>query len=114
MENITVNTASGEYPIYFCRDFSGLAEAAEKCGYSGRKLCIITDDNVSPIYADVVSKELENVFSEIKICVFKAGEKSKTLDTIRSFYEFLLENKFDRKSVIAGLGGGVAGNMAGL
>ena len=114
MENITVNTASGAYPIYFCRDFSGLAEAAEKCGYSGRKLCIITDDNVSPIYADVVSKELEKIFSEIKICVFKAGEKSKTLDTIRSFYEFLLENKFDRKSVIAGLGGGVAGDMAGF
>jgi len=30
------------------------------------------------------------------------------------FYDFLLENKFDRKSVVAGLGGGVAGDMAGF
>lgn len=114
MENIIVNTASGAYPIYFETDFSGLAKAAEKCGYRGKKLCIISDDNVSPIYSENVSRELGKVFSEIKICVFKAGEKSKTLDTIKDFYKFLLENKFDRKSVIAGLGGGVAGDMAGF
>lgn len=114
MDNIIVDTGTAAYPIYFAEDFSGLSEAAVKCGYKGRKLCIITDSNVEGIYADTVKKELEQVFSVVRICVFKAGEKSKTLDTIRSFYEFLLENKFDRKSVIAGLGGGVAGDMAGF
>ncbi len=114
MENIIVDTGSAAYPIYFTESFSGLSRAAEKCGYGGRKLCIITDSNVNGIYAEAVKKEMEQVFSEVRICVFKAGEKSKTLDTIRSFYEFLLENKFDRKSVIAGLGGGVAGDMAGF
>lgn len=114
MENIKVDTGSTAYPIYFMESFEGLAEAAEKCGYKGRKLCIVSDSNVAPIYAKKVSEALKGVFSEIKVCIFKAGEKSKTLDTIKGFYDFLLENKFDRKSVIAGLGGGVAGDMAGF
>ena len=114
MDNIIVDTGSAIYPIYFTEDFNGLSEASAKCGYEGRKLCIISDSNVEPIYADTVKKEFEKVFSEVKVYKFTAGEKSKTLDTIKSFYDFLLENKFDRKSVVAGIGGGVAGDMAGF
>ncbi len=114
MDSIIVDTGNEKYPIYFNENFSGLAEAAKKCGYKGKKLCIISDSNVAPLYAETVIKELAEVFSEIKLCTFKAGEKSKNLDTINGFYNFLLENKFDRKSVIAGLGGGVAGDMAGF
>lgn len=114
MDNIIVETGTALYPIYFTDDFSGLAEAAEKCGYKGRKLCVISDGNVAPIYVETVTSELSKVFSDVKVCVFDAGEKSKNLDTIRKFYDFLLENKFDRKSVIAALGGGVAGDMAGF
>ena len=114
MDNIIVETGTALYPIYFTDDFSGLAEAAEKCGYKGRKLCVISDGNVAPIYVKTVTNELSKVFSDVKVCVFDAGEKSKNLGTIRKFYDFLLENKFDRKSVIAALGGGVAGDMAGF
>ena len=114
MENIVVETGTSMYPIYFTDDFCGLREAALKCGYEGRKLCIISDSNVSPLYLKAVSEVLGTVFSEVKACTFKAGEKSKNLETIREFYDFLLENKFDRKSVIAGLGGGVVGDMAGF
>ena len=114
MENIVVETGTSLYPIYFTDDFCGLREAALKCGYEGRKLCIISDSNVSPLYLKAVSEVLGTVFSEVKACTFKAGEKSKNLETIREFYDFLLENKFDRKSVIAGLGGGVVGDMAGF
>lgn len=114
MENIIVDTGTALYPIYFTDDFGGLGEAAEKCGYKGRKLCIISDSNVAPIYAQEVAEQLGKVFSEVKVCTFTAGEKSKTLDTVRGFYDFLLENRFDRKSVIVGLGGGVAGDMAGF
>lgn len=114
IENITVDTGKEKYPIYFTEDFSGLSDAAEKCGYNGRKICVISDTNVSPLYAESVKKELDKVFSEVYICTFSAGEKNKTLDTIRLFYDFMLENKLDRKSVIAGLGGGVVGDMAGF
>lgn len=114
IDNIIVDTSNEQYPIYFSEDFSGLSKAAEKCGYTGKKLCIISDTNVSPLYYNSVKKEFEKIFDEIYICTFQAGEKSKNLDTIKIFYDFLLKNKLDRKSVIAGLGGGVTGDMAGF
>ena len=114
MNYITVDTGKESYPIYFEESFDSLSSAAEKYGYKGKKLCIISDSNVAPLYAEKVKSELEKVFSEVYVCTFTAGEKSKNLDTIKSFYDFLLEHKIDRKSVIAGLGGGVTGDMAGF
>lgn len=109
-----MNTQTNEYPICFCNDFNKLAEAAEKLGFKGRKLCIVTDNNVSKLYAENVREQLNTVFSEIFIYEFKAGETSKNLDTISDFYSYFLSNHFDRKTVIAGLGGGVTGDMAGF
>ena len=114
MNYITVDTGKESYLIYFEESFDSLSSAAEKCGYKGKKLCIISDSNVASLYAEKVKSELEKVFSEVYVCTFTAGEKSKNLDTIKSFYDFLLEHKIDRKSVIAGLGGGVTGDMAGF
>ena len=44
---------------------------------------------------------------------FPAGEKSKTLDTVKSIYTFLIEEKFDRKDLLIALGGGVVGDITG-
>ena len=46
--------------------------------------------------------------------VFEAGENSKHLGTISDFYNFFVEEKLDRKSVVVALGGGVVGDMAGF
>ncbi|GFI61490.1 3-dehydroquinate synthase [Clostridiales bacterium] len=112
MDNIIAGIGSTIYPIYFTESFDGIEEVSSR--YAGRKLCIVTDDNVEKLYADIVLNEFRKVFSEVKVCSFKSGEKSKNLDTISDFYSFLLKNKFDRNSVIAGLGGGIAGDMAGF
>ena len=89
MNYITVDTGKESYPIYFEESFDSLSSAAEKCGCKGKKLCIISDSNVAPLYAENVKSELEKVFSEVYVCTFTAGEKSKNLDTIKSFYDFV-------------------------
>ena len=33
-----------------------------------------------------------------------AGEENKNLDQIRNIYSYLIENKFDRKSILVALG----------
>ncbi|MDD3570330.1 MAG: 3-dehydroquinate synthase [Lachnospiraceae bacterium] len=114
MENIKVLTENKEYPICFENSFDGLRDAVEKSGLKERKLCIIADTNVEPIYAQQVADELSGEFSQIDICTFEAGENSKNINTITDFYDFFMEKKLDRKSVIAGLGGGVCGDMAGF
>ena len=45
---------------------------------------------------------------------FSAGEESKTLTTVENLYEFLIQNKFERKDMLVALGGGVVGDLTGF
>ena len=46
--------------------------------------------------------------------MFEAGEANKNLRTIQSLYQFLIQNKIDRKGILAALGGGVTGDLTGF
>lgn len=114
MQRIDVHTASAAYPILFARDFAGLGAALEEAGIAGGKVCVITDETVAPLYLKQVREALLPVFAEVSTYAFPAGEHSKTLDTVQGFYDFFLMKHADRKTVVVGLGGGVAGDMAGF
>lgn len=114
MEQVIVQTPEKKYPILLAENFDGLREAVRQCGLWGRKLFIVTDSAVEPLYLEKVKAALGGAFSQIVSFTFDTGEKSKNLDTISSIYQALIENRFDRKGVIAALGGGVCGDMAGF
>lgn len=48
-----------------------------------------------------------------RIC-FEAGEKNKNLNIVKSLYEFLILNKFERRDILVALGGGVVGDLTGF
>lgn len=102
------------YDIVIRNDFDKLAECVSNLGISGRKLCIITDSNVAPLYADEVKALLENTNNCVFVFKFNAGEENKNLDTVQDAYEFLIQNKFDRKDMLVALGGGVVGDLTGF
>lgn len=102
------------YPIYFEKDFSNLAQAIKEEGFVGRKLCIVTDTNVAPLYHDAVKTALKEVSADVFSFVFEAGEKNKNLDTVQSLYQKLIEQEMDRKGVLIALGGGVVGDLTGF
>lgn len=102
------------YDIVIRNDFYKLAECVSNLGISGRKLCIITDSNVAPLYADEVKALLENTNNRVFVFTFNAGEENKNLDTVQDAYEFLIQNKFDRKDMLVALGGGVVGDLTGF
>ncbi len=112
---ITVkNNNNTIYDIVIEKDFGRLASSVEKLGIKGRKLAIVTDSNVGPLYADAVRAELEKTGNAVFVYTFEAGEHNKNLDTVQDVYEFLIVNKFDRKDMIVALGGGVVGDLAGF
>lgn len=102
------------YDIVIQDGFGNLADSFSKLSVSGRKLCIITDSNVGKIYAKSVQSELEKTNNQVFIYTFEAGEKNKTLDVVSDVYEFLIQNKFDRKDMLVALGGGVVGDLTGF
>ena len=102
------------YDIVIEKDFSQLGTAFSRLNVTGRKICIVTDSNVGPLYAKAVQEVLETTGNQIFVYTFAAGEESKNLNTVQNLYEFLIENHFDRKDMLAALGGGVVGDLTGF
>ena len=102
------------YPICFEENFSNLAQAIREEGLMDRKICIVTDSNVGPLYESAVEEVLRKVSSDISVFTFEAGEKNKNLDTVSSLYQELIQNGLDRKSLLVALGGGVVGDLTGF
>lgn len=111
MNDIFVKTDAKEYPIHIEQSFDGLLTAIKAAGLDNRKLCIVTDSNVSQLYLDSFKKLF---LGDVPAFIFEAGEDSKNLTTITECYEFFINNRLDRKSVVLALGGGVTGDMAGF
>ncbi|WP_029321394.1 3-dehydroquinate synthase [Butyrivibrio sp. AE3004] len=114
-ERLTVNYNNSPcYDIIFDKSFDGLAKNISELGFEGRKIAIITDSNVRPLYADIIVELLKELASKIIVYAIPAGEENKNLDEIRKVYSELIDNKFDRKDLIIAVGGGVVGDMAGF
>ena len=101
------------YDIYIEDSFGALADALEPFALTDRKVCIVTDSNVDPLYGAEVEDMIGAISGECVRYVFPAGEESKTLDTVKEIYKFLIGNHFNRKDLLIALGGGVVGDLTG-
>lgn len=81
--------------------------------WGNKKIAVISDTNVFPIYGERVQKQLEATH-EVVNYVVPAGEKSKSLEMAAVLYDFLAEEQFTRSDGIIALGGGVVGDLAGF
>ena len=111
---LTVQTAK-PYSILLERGL--LAQTGKHClplFSTGTRAMVISDSNVFPLYGETVMDSLRQAGYEVYSCVFPAGEQSKLLSTVETFFRALGENGFTRSDFIVALGGGVTGDMAGF
>lgn len=102
------------YDIVVSQSFEELPEELEALGTENGRLCVVTDSNVKGYYAQGLLELLEGKCRKAVVFDFPAGEASKTLDTARSLYRFLIGEGFDRKDMLLALGGGVTGDLTGF
>ena len=116
MDNILTVHENGEpiYDIFFANDFNSLPELLAGQGIADRRVCIVTESNIAPIYLDEINNQLKGKCKELISVVFEAGESHKNLDTVKMIYEKLILAKFDRKDLLIALGGGVTGDITGF
>lgn len=102
------------YDIVLTQSFDGLKEAVSCLPVKEHKICIVTDSNVAPLYLEEVRAVLSGCCKAVSVFTFPAGEEHKHLDTVRNLYEHLILEHFDRKDMLAALGGGVVGDLCGF
>lgn len=105
----TLNVSLGErsYPIYIA---SGLLARADKYLSLARRVLIVTDDGVPPLYAQTVA----SLCKEAHLVTLPAGETSKTLSSFELLCREMLKNGFKRGDCVVAVGGGVVGDLAGF
>lgn len=101
------------YPIYIERGLLGHADEKIQEIYHGKKIMIISDDQVYSHYGEKL-KELLGKTYEVHTSIILHGEASKSFDTLPEVYRTLLEAKITRTDLIVALGGGVVGDLAGF
>lgn len=113
MITVTI-TASQTYDVLIGSGLlSQLGAAAAKFG-NAKKVCIVSDSNVWPLYGDTAKRSLEEAGFQIISFVFPAGEASKNGITYLELLNYLAENQLTRTDLIVALGGGVVGDLAGF
>jgi len=110
---VTLSVELGErsYPIYIGQQIINDTDLYKR-HIKGRKVLVVTDDNVAKSYLDNLLNTLAEY--ECHAVELPAGEAHKNLDTVSTIYDALLSNKFDRNCTVIALGGGVVGDITGF
>ncbi len=108
---ITVNLGARTYPIYIGAGYLSDVTLLDEL-ISGRKICIVTNTTVAPLYLNQVKELLGREVDAVVI--LEDGEQFKTLATIEKIFDGALQAKLNRSSFMIALGGGVIGDMTGF
>ncbi len=78
------------------------------------RLFIITDSNLQRLYASSLLPGLVSAGYEPYLYAVAPGEASKSQEQLYAIYDWLVEQRAERREAIMALGGGVVGDLAGF
>ena len=113
MMKMMVNLKDRSYPICIQKGILKSAHEKIKEIYQGKKIMIISDDQVYHYYGELLTNVLQQDF-EVGHVIVPHGEQSKRFDMLPQLYQACLDFQLTRTDLIVALGGGVIGDMAGF
>jgi 3-dehydroquinate synthase len=112
MEKIRVELGDRSYSIYIgSGNLDGIGERLIRFEFSP-KIAIVSNPTVFDLYGKRVKGSLVKAGFEVSDVIIPDGEQYKNLDKVHSILTELLKLKFDRRSAVLALGGGVIGDIA--
>ena len=111
MTQLIVDLAERSYPIYIENGIFSSKELLSR-HISGKRVCIVTNDVVHPLYLDVIKSQLTDF--QVDEIILPDGEAEKSLANFDKIMSHLLANLHGRDSTLIALGGGVIGDITGF
>ncbi len=111
--NVRVRLGERSYDIVLTVDGPAGVGAFARQRAAGTKALVATDENVLA-HADAVSASLAAAGFAVRRVVVPAGERHKSLETAGLLFDQLLDFGADRRTLVAAVGGGVIGDLAGF
>jgi 3-dehydroquinate synthase len=114
MQTLSVNLGERSYPILIGSDhLDRLGGLMKQAGLRG-KVAVISNPIVAQLYLDPVHESLSGAGFEVTPMLVPDGEEHKNLNSLAAIYDRLISERFERKSSLVALGGGVIGDIAGF
>jgi len=108
---ITVELAERSYPIVIGNGLlGGEFDLAEHL--AGNDCLIVSNTTVAPLYLEKLTANLSG--ASVETIRLPDGEACKTVATVSSVLDKLVDSKANRDTTIIALGGGVVGDIAGF
>ena len=82
--------------------------------FDPERVVTVTNSTLEQFYPAQIKKILEPEGYQNDTCILPDGEAYKNLETLQRIYDFLMEKKANRGTVMVAFGGGVIGDMAGF
>jgi len=110
MKTLTVDLGDRSYPIYIGQGL--LAQGLLAQHIHGKQVMVVSNTTVAPLYMDKLLSQLEGF--DVGQVILPDGEIYKNQTVLNQVYDALLKGRFDRKTTLIALGGGVIGDMTGF
>ncbi len=114
MNTLTMRAGTCEYPVYIEKGLMQSIPERLKDMFPQSRIAIITDDNISALYAKNVTAACEAAGLRYDLLTVKPGEGAKSADVFARLLSKLAQRSYNRADVIVALGGGVVGDLAGF
>ena len=111
VQRVSVELADRSYEIHIGDGI--LTEVPQLLGSESARFLIVTDDNVCT-YAESVMNALSRAGAQGTVTRVAAGERSKSLSTLSTLYDQLVDLSANRRTTVVAVGGGVVGDLAGF
>ena len=114
MQTLKVNLGDRSYPIHVGDGIlSAAGDFLQQAGLRG-KVAVITNPTVAQLYLDPVHESLTRTGFDVTPVLIPDGEEHKNLGSLSAIYDRLIADRFERRSCMLALGGGVIGDLAGF
>lgn len=114
MQTLNVNLGTRSYPIHIgAGNLRQVGELLSQAGLRG-SVAVVTNPTVARLYLDAVGSALKQAGFTFTPVLIPDGEEFKTVQSLQIIYDRLIAERFERKSCVLALGGGVVGDMAGF
>ena len=113
MKTLEVDLGNRSYPIYIGSDLIDQSELFSACK-KATSVYIVTNTTVAPLYAERLTKTLENLSKSVRTIILPDGESYKDWKNLQLIFDDLLKFGADRQAMLVALGGGVIGDMTGF
>jgi len=111
---VRVNLGDRSYDILIGPGLIAAAGGEIASRLKGRRMAVISDENVAPRYLEPLMASLKESGIEAVSLVLPAGEKTKSFEHLIPVCEAILGARIERNDAVVALGGGVIGDLTGF